>query len=67
MSCLGQLTSLSFSYYAGSVDVTGTHDEDMMMTLHRNFSAHVSTGESACGGLVDRVLFQPMRRLVIAD
>ena len=62
----GELTPLSFSYYAGSIDVTGTRAEDMTMTLHRDFSAPVSAGEGACGGLVDRVLFQPMRCLVIA-
>ena len=43
------------SYSAGSVDITGTHAEDMKMTLHRDFSAPVSTGEGACGGLVNRV------------
>ena len=66
LSC-GELTPLSFSYSVGSVDVTGTWNEDMIMTLHRDFSASVSAGEGACGGLVDRVLFQPMRCLVIAD
>ena len=49
----GELTPLSFSYSAGSVDVTGTWAEDMTMALHRDFSASVFTGVSACGGLVD--------------
>ena len=37
----------------GSVDVTGTHAEDMTMTSHQDFSAPVPVGESTCGGLVD--------------
>ena len=49
------------------MDVTGTRAEDMTMTLHRDFSTHVSAGEGACEGLVDRVLFQPMRCLVTFD
>ena len=35
------------------VNVSGTHAEDMIMTSHRDFSAPVPAGESACGGLVD--------------
>ena len=49
------------------MNVTGTRAEDMMMALHRDFSTPVSAGEGACGGLVDRVLSQPMRCLVIFD
>ena len=41
--------------------------KDMTMALHRDFSAPVSAGEGACGGLVDRVLPQSMKCLEIAD
>ena len=40
-------------YSMGSVDVTGTHVEDMTMTLRQDFSAPVHAGESACRGLAD--------------
>ena len=40
-------------YSMGSVDVTGTHVEDMTMTLRQDFSAPVLARESACGDLVD--------------
>ena len=43
------------------------HAEDMTMALPRDFSAPVSVGEGVCGGLVDRVLSQPMRCLVSFD
>ena len=49
------------------MNVTGTYAEDMTITLHRDFSAPVSAGESAHGGLVDRVLSQLMRCLVTFD
>ena len=49
------------------MNVTGTRAKDMTMALHRDFSAPVSAGEGACGGLVDRVLSQPMRCLVYFD
>ena len=62
----GELTLLSFLTLQG-VNVTETHVEGMMMASYQDFSAPVSAGESTCGGLVDRVLFQPMRCLVIAD
>ena len=54
MSCSGKLTSLSLGtfYSVESVDVTGTHAEDMTMTLYQDFSAPVPAGESSCGGLV---------------
>ena len=47
----------------GSVDVTGMHAEDTTMTSYQDFSAPISAGEGACGGLVDRVLSQLMRCL----
>ena len=40
-------------YYVGSIDVTGTHAEDMTMTSYQDFSAPVPARESARGGLVD--------------
>ena len=49
------------------MNVTETHAEDMTMALHRDFSAPVSAGEGACGGLVDRVLSKPVRCLVTFD
>ena len=69
VSYSGPLKSLSFGclLLCGGVYVTRTHAEDMTMTLHRDFSAPVSAGEGACGGLVDRVLSQPMRCLVSFD
>ena len=63
----GELILLSFSFTLRGVNITGMRAEDMTMALHRDFSTLVSVGEGACGGLVDRVLFQTMRCLVSFD
>ena len=63
--CLGKILSIQsqLQVLAGEsyhycltlrgVNVNGTHVEGMMMASFQDFSAPVSAGEGACGGLVD--------------